>query len=162
MTKVLIGVGSNLGNREQNLDFALKEVAKIPTTTISKISSIFETKPIGLAQADFLNLVMLIETEMSPHALLVALQSIENQAGRTREVHWGPRTLDLDIIDIESFQSDSAELTVPHPRAFERKFVLQPIHEIAPKWKIAGQQIEDLLATVRDQEIEIWNGKVDE
>jgi 2-amino-4-hydroxy-6-hydroxymethyldihydropteridine diphosphokinase len=98
----------------------------------------------------------LIETELVPQILLAALQDIENIAGRTRETIWGPRTLDIDIIDVEGFVSDSETLQVPHPRAKERRFVLQPMAEVSPQWLISGTSVLELLAQVTDQNVREW------
>lgn len=158
MTKALIGLGSNLGNREQNLEYGILEIANIPQTKILKVSSIYETKPIGPEQGYFLNAVALIDTEIEPLLFLEALQRIETAAGRTREIKWGPRTLDLDIIDFENCKIASEVLTIPHRFASQRRFVLEPLFEIAPEWEIDGINIKELLAQVSDQELERWKG----
>ena len=159
MTKSVISVGSNLGDRKGNLDFALKAISNLPNTEITAVSSIYETAPIGnIEQQEFLNLVLIIETEISPKELLDSLNQIENAAGRVRIEKWGPRTLDLDIIDYTGFVSDDLELTIPHAQAAIRRFVLEPLNEIEPYWKIAGQDLKTLLAKVQDQQLKVWQG----
>jgi len=157
MTKAVISLGSNLGDREANIKFALNSIAEISDIQIVKTSSIYESEPVGgIDQASFLNAVVVVETNLNPNDLLENLQTIENLAGRTREIKWGPRTLDLDIIDIEGFVSNTEKLQVPHPRALERKFVLQPLAEIYPNWKLFSQDVKDLVHDVSDQVVNIW------
>lgn len=158
MTKAIVSVGSNLGTRSKNLTFAIDSLANIPNTSILKKSSIYETAPIGPEQNDFLNAVVLLETQISPIDLLHALQDIENEAGRTRDLKWGPRTLDLDIVDFEGYKSDFTDLVIPHPQAVKRRFVLEPLFEIEPNWKINEVSVADLLDEVSEQRIELWNG----
>ena len=158
MTKAIVSVGSNLGTRSKNLAFAFDSLANISNTSILKKSSIYETEPIGPEQNDFLNAVVLLETQISPIDLLHALQDIENEAGRTRDLKWGPRTLDLDIVDFEGYKSDFTDLVIPHPQAVNRRFVLEPLFEIEPNWKINEVTVADLLDEVSEQRIELWNG----
>jgi 2-amino-4-hydroxy-6-hydroxymethyldihydropteridine diphosphokinase len=157
MTKAVLSLGSNQGDRIKNLDLAFENIAEIAQTEILAKSRIFETDPIGGPEQEaYLNAVVLIETELVPQILLAALQDIENIAGRTRETIWGPRTLDIDIIDVEGFVSDSETLQVPHPRAKERRFVLQPMAEVSPQWLISGTSVLELLAQVTDQNVREW------
>lgn len=157
MTKSVISVGSNLGNRKENLDFALIEIAKLSDTSIQEISSIYETEPVGeIRQQDFLNLVLIIQTELAPKELLQALNRIESSAGRVRSEIWGPRTLDLDIVDYAGYESEDEELTIPHPQAINRRFVLEPLYEISSEWSIGGLNLESLLQKVAHQKLQIW------
>lgn len=157
MTKAVLSLGSNQGDRIKNLDIAFENIGKISQTEILAKSKIFETDPIGgPEQESYLNAVVLVETGLVPQILLTALQDIENLAGRTRETKWGPRTLDIDIIDVEGFASDSEQLQVPHPRAKERRFVLQPMAEVSPQWLISGSSVLELLAQVTDQNVREW------
>lgn len=160
MTKAVLSLGTNQGDRIKNLELAFENIAEIAQTEILAKSQIFETDPIGGPEQEaFLNAVVLIETELVPKILLAALQDIENLAGRTRETKWGPRTLDIDIVDIEGFKSDSETLQVPHPRAKERRFVLQPMAEVSPQWLISGSSVLELLAQVTDQNVREWKQK---
>lgn len=128
-----IAFGSNLGDREKYIDDALAAIGKLPQIEIEAISDKINTAPYGnVEQGDFLNGVMKVKTLLSAEELLQILQQIEQHAGRTREVHWGPRTLDLDILfyDDEIIATDT--LVVPHPDMKNREFVLKPLLQIAP------------------------------
>jgi 2-amino-4-hydroxy-6-hydroxymethyldihydropteridine diphosphokinase len=128
-----IGIGSNLGDRPANIESAIAELKNRPGIAIEKISSIIETTPIGgPAQGKYLNGVIKIKTEISPRALLSILQNIENKLGRARTVKNGPRTIDLDILLYEDKAINEPDLKVPHPRMFEREFVMKPLLEIEP------------------------------
>ena len=128
-----IGLGTNLGNRQANLQMALKELTTLPTMELCRVSSVYETAPVGMTdQPDFLNMVAQGETTLSPRELLDALLHIENKMGRTRTVRWGPRVIDLDLLLYGDTQISLPGLTVPHPRLPERAFVLTPLAEIAP------------------------------
>ena len=152
----IIAMGSNLGDRLSYLQFGLDQLKLLPDVEVLNVSSIYETQAIGGPenQDDYLNAVMAISTSLSPNNLLVVLNEIESGAGRVRDIHHGPRTLDLDIIDIENYSSDDPVLTVPHPRAKERAFVLIPLQEIAPEWRLNGSMnVPDLLSKVKDQQV---------
>ena len=144
--KAVIALGSNIGNPKENLDLALALLRE--ATEVKKVSSYYITKPVGYEeQPDFLNAVCIIETELPAMELLNMLHGIEKAMGRERTVKWGPRTLDLDIIQYGSLLSKSEELTLPHPRAHERKFVLEPWHEIEPDAILLTHgKIEELLS----------------
>ena len=131
-SKVFIAFGSNIGNLQENLNTALEKLAKF--TEIEKISSFYITKPQGfLQQADFLNGVCLIETELTPQDLLKKLKEIEKEMGRKKTFKDGPRIIDLDIIYYDDIVLNMPNLTIPHPRAHERMFVMKGMLEIAPK-----------------------------
>jgi len=144
--KAVIALGSNIGNPKENLDLALALLKE--ATDVKKVSSYYITKPVGYEeQPDFVNAVCIIETELPAMELLNMLHGIEKAMGRERTVKWGPRTLDLDIIQYGSLLSKSEELTLPHPRAHERKFVLEPWHEIQPDAILLTHgKIEELLS----------------
>ena len=127
--RAVIALGSNIGDARENLDIAV-ELLREATDVIS-VSSYYTTAPVGgPAQADYENAVCIIETELPALDLLALLQGIEKSMGRERLVHWGPRTIDLDLIQYGALLSKSAELELPHPRAHERRFVLEPWFEI--------------------------------
>ena len=135
--RAVIALGSNLGNRELNIDSAIAELAKI--IEISHLSTNHETDPVGgPEQPKYLNAVLIAETQLDPHELLISLLEIENKLGRKREIHWGPRTIDLDLIVVGDEVVVSDVLVLPHPRAHERKFVLEPWLEIDPTAQIPG------------------------
>jgi 2-amino-4-hydroxy-6-hydroxymethyldihydropteridine diphosphokinase len=133
MPRALIGLGSNLGDRRATLDAAMRQFGGLPQTAVVSTSSWYETAPIGgpLGQEPFLNGCTLLETSLTPESLLEALQRIETSLGRVREVPWGPRTLDLDLLLYDDQVLDSPRLRVPHPRLSFRKFVLRGATEIA-------------------------------
>jgi 2-amino-4-hydroxy-6-hydroxymethyldihydropteridine diphosphokinase len=144
--KAVIALGSNIGNPKENLDLALALLKE--ATEVKKVSSYYITKPVGYEeQPDFVNAVCIIETELPAMELLNMLHGIEKAMGRERTVKWGPRTLDLDLIQYGSLLSNAAELTLPHPRVHERKFVLEPWHEIEPDAILLTHgKIEELLS----------------
>jgi 2-amino-4-hydroxy-6-hydroxymethyldihydropteridine diphosphokinase len=134
MTEVYIAFGSNLGNRQNNISTALKMLGDFDGAEILEVSSVIETEPVGgPKQGKFLNGVVKIKTTFSPKELLDNLQLIENQLGRKREVQFGPRTIDLDILLYGDKIIRSNELEIPHPRMLEREFVMGPLKEIAPE-----------------------------
>jgi 2-amino-4-hydroxy-6-hydroxymethyldihydropteridine diphosphokinase len=138
---VFVGIGSNMGDRTAHMDHAFRALASTPGIRLMRQSSVRETAPVGVpGQGPYLNAVSEISTDLSPHALLATLLDIESQRGRdrTREVRFGPRTLDLDMLiwdaSLPRFaRIDAPGLTVPHPRMHERPFVLLPLAELDPE-----------------------------
>ena len=131
--RVFLSIGSNLGDREKYLDMAIDELSKDASIEIKKISSFIETEPYGpVEQPDFLNGVIELETYLDPDEFLSVICDIENDAGRERIIHWGPRTLDIDIILFDDMIINTDDLTIPHPEMHKRQFVLEPMIEIAP------------------------------
>ena len=130
-----IALGSNQGDRELNLLRAVAEVGRLPESRITSLSGFYDTEPVGgVLQESFLNAVLQLETGLSPEDLHVGLQQIETMIfKRTREVRWGPRTMDLDLLFYGDVILNDEFLTVPHPRLHERRFVLEPLVEIAPQ-----------------------------
>lgn len=131
MHQAVIALGSNLGDRVEFLKFAIDQLGE----SVLSQSQVFETDPIGGPdnQGAYLNMVAVIETELDPYAFMRWLHRIEADAGRVREIHWGPRTLDLDLLFFDDVCISGGELTVPHPRYSERRFVLAPLSEVAPQ-----------------------------
>lgn len=129
-----IALGSNIGNREQHLKNALAKIEELGEfVKLEKISSFYNTAPVGyVEQPDFLNAVAKVKTILEPEELLSILQEIENSEGRERKIHWGPRTLDLDILLFDDMVINTDTLVVPHPEMTKRDFVLVPLCEIAP------------------------------
>ncbi len=129
--RAVIALGSNMGGSRENLDLALALLRE--ATELLLVSSYYRTKPVGgPEQPDYLNAVCVIESELTAMDLLQLLHGIEKSMGRERLERWGPRTIDLDLIQFGGLLSKSAQLELPHPRAHERKFVLEPWHEIEP------------------------------
>ena len=129
--RAVVALGSNIGGPKENLDLAIALLRE--ATEVVAVSSYFSTKPVGyLDQPDFLNAVCIIESDLPAMDLLKMLHGIEKVMGRDRSIKWGPRTIDLDLIQYGSLLSNADELTLPHPRAHERRFVLEPWLEIEP------------------------------
>lgn len=126
-----IALGSNVGDRDAHLATARKALARIPRSRVIAESAVEETAPFGpVPQGPYLNQMVAIETELSPRELLTELHRIERAAGRTRDIRWGPRTLDLDIVRYEHQVVDEADLQVPHPGAEERDFWRRELAEL--------------------------------
>ncbi len=133
MPVVYLGIGSNIGDREDN---CLKAISLLEENglKITKRSSLHETEPWGVKdQPQFVNMAVEAETDLSPRELLVILKKIENAMGRLPEKKWGPRIIDIDILMYDDLKINEADLTVPHPLMHERAFVLVPLSEIAPE-----------------------------
>ncbi|MCE5365168.1 2-amino-4-hydroxy-6-hydroxymethyldihydropteridine diphosphokinase [Pseudomonas anguilliseptica] len=148
MERVYIGLGSNLATPLEQLRSALAALAALPQTQLVAQSSFYASDPLGPAdQPRYVNAVAALDTELSPLALLDALQTIELEQGRTRKAErWGPRTLDLDILLFGERQLDEPRLTVPHYHMHARAFVLYPLAEIAPDLKLPdGRALTELL-----------------
>jgi 2-amino-4-hydroxy-6-hydroxymethyldihydropteridine diphosphokinase len=154
--KGYIALGSNVGQRGQTLRAALDELRRTPGVTLRRVSTLIETPPVGgpEGQGNYLNGVAEIETTLEPHDLLATLQAIEARLGRDRdnERHWGPRTCDLDLLLLDEAVLDTPDLTLPHPRMHQRRFVLQPLVEIAPRARhpLLEATAEELLADLDD------------
>lgn len=139
MTEVFIALGSNLGDRLENITKAIKAISTHSRNVLLKVSNVYETDPVGfIDQSRFLNAVIQMNTAFTPLALLDFLQDLELQFGRKRESRWGPRTLDLDILAIKNLYYNSPRLKIPHPQMFIRLFVLKPLADIAPFYEIFG------------------------
>jgi len=136
-----VGLGSNLGDPPAQIRRALSELAGLPRTLRTRVSSLYASRPMGPQdQPDYVNAVALLMTQLSPRELLQALQDIEAAHGRERAgERWGPRTLDLDLLLYADRFIDEERLTVPHPGIAERNFVLLPLAEIAPHWLVPGR-----------------------
>ena len=151
MASAIIALGGNVGDVRTTFRKAIATICGMTQGTLEARSSDYATPPWGDdQQADFINACVEIETSLDPHALLFTLHKIEAKFGRDRahERRWGPRTLDLDLIAYDDVRIDQQELTLPHPRLFERAFVLVPLTEIAPDRIIAGRRVRDALAVL--------------
>ena len=145
--KAVISLGANIGDPKANLDLAIGLLRE--ATVVIAVSTYLQTKPVGgPEQPEYLNAVAIVESELPAKDLLAVLNGIETAMGRTREVHWGPRVIDLDLIQYGSLLVNDLKLTLPHPRAHERRFVLAPWFEIEPDAVLLTHgRISDLLNT---------------
>ncbi|CAD5378816.1 2-amino-4-hydroxy-6-hydroxymethyldihyropteridine pyrophosphokinase [Pseudomonas sp. OF001] len=149
MTRVYIGLGSNLAEPVQQLEAALEALGRLPQCRLAAVSSLYASDPLGPAdQPRYVNAVAALDCDLAPLALLDALQAIEREQGRERKAErWGPRTLDLDILLFGDLQLDEERLSVPHYHMHARAFVLYPLAEIAPDLRLPdGQPLQALLA----------------
>ena len=157
MADVLIALGGNVGDVRATFRKAISNICGMTQAALLARSSDYTTPPWGEEdQAPFINACIEIETSLDPHALLFVMHKVEQKFGRTRnkERQWGPRTLDLDMIAYDDVSLQKPDLTLPHPRLFERAFVLVPLAEIAPDRVISGIRVRDGLASVSTQGIE--------
>ncbi len=145
--KAVISLGANIGDPKANLDLAVALLRE--ATEVIAVSSYLQTKPVGgPEQPDYLNAVAILESELPAKELLALLNGIETAMGRTREIYWGPRVIDLDLIQYGGLLVSDEKLTLPHPRAHERRFVLAPWFEIEPEAVLLTHgRISDLLNT---------------
>ena len=144
--KAVVALGSNLGDRFDYLQKAVNEINSLTDIEILEISSVYETLPVGgPEQGNYLNAIVTLNTKFEAEELLLKLLLIELNLGRQREIAWGPRTIDLDLIWFEDQTINLENLVLPHPRAHERYFVIKPWLEIEPKARIGNTEIREFL-----------------
>jgi len=155
--RTAIALGSNIGNSLAILTGALETLAQTSGITIQAQSRWYRTKAIGPTQPDYLNGCAILSVQISPQALLTQLLTIEQKFGRVRQEHWGPRTLDLDLLLYDDLILQQPNLQIPHPRMAERAFVLVPLVEIAPDWidPISQRVIQDLLLEINTNDVHL-------
>lgn len=138
-SEAYIALGANLGDREGTLMEAVERLHNHYQINVLRSSHLYETEPVGYVdQPYFLNMAVAIETELDPHALLTVMQDIEKELGRVRHIHWGPRTVDLDLLWMQGCVEATPDLILPHPRMEERAFVLVPLNDIVPPEETTG------------------------
>jgi len=136
---ILVGLGSNLGDRQTQLQQALQRLEEKHDLRVAAVSNIYETKPVGdMEQPDFLNMVALLETELTPLALLQQCLAVETDMGRVRTRRWGPRVIDIDLLVYHENEMNTLHLTLPHPEIINRGFVLIPLNDVAPGLLLAS------------------------
>jgi 2-amino-4-hydroxy-6-hydroxymethyldihydropteridine diphosphokinase len=150
--RAVISLGSNLGNRLETLQGAVDALEDTPGVRVKAVSPVYETEPWGVepgSQPSYFNAVVLLKTTLPPSSLLERAHAVEEAFHRVREERWGARTLDVDIVAYADVVSDDPVLTLPHPRAHERAFVLAPWHDVEPGARLPGRgPVADLLGTV--------------
>jgi 2-amino-4-hydroxy-6-hydroxymethyldihydropteridine diphosphokinase len=155
VSRAYIGLGSNMGDRLENLKAGVAALAAaIPEVLVVGKSSVYDSEPVGMTdQPNFLNAVVSLETTLDPYQLLSLLHKIEIDMGRRRITRWGPRTLDMDVLMYGDVEQDDPKLILPHPRLSERRFVLEPLLEIEPAATLpAGTPLKKLLDELGDDQ----------
>lgn len=148
-----LGLGTNLGDRKDNLRRALAALKSCAKIEVVRVSQVYETAPQGvLDQPDFLNLVVEIATELSPRELLTTIKAIELQLGRTPGPRWGPRLIDIDILLLGDERIAEEGLTLPHPHLLERAFVMAPLAELAPELILQGERADAIAARLAKEQ----------
>ncbi|MEU0780682.1 2-amino-4-hydroxy-6-hydroxymethyldihydropteridine diphosphokinase [Streptomyces sp. NPDC006173] len=150
--RAVISLGSNLGNRLETLQGAIDALEDTPGVRVKAVSPVYETEPWGVepdSQPSYFNAVVVLRTTLPPSSLLERAHAVEEAFHRVRDEHWGPRTIDVDIVAYADLVSDDPVLTLPHPRAHERAFVLAPWHDVDPEAQLPGRgAVAQLLSTV--------------
>lgn len=145
MSKVYLSLGSNIGNKKKHIDEAVKMLDSNDNINILKVSSFYETEPVGFENQDnFYNIALELETNLSPYELLDYCQTIEIKLKRKRLIKWGPRTIDIDVLLYEGITSNDEKLLIPHPRMTERAFVIIPLYELNKDIIINNKSIKDI------------------
>ena len=161
--RAFLSLGSNIGDRHHNLLAAIGLLAEKPSVELVNYSSVYETDPVGYEDQDlFLNMVIEIYTNLSPFELLELCLKTELSLGRKREIRWGPRTIDLDILLYNQENIETEKLFIPHPRMAERAFVLVPLYEVAGDIELPGKRepLTLLIDRLPDKEgVRIWKRK---
>ncbi len=151
MSRVFVGIGSNEGDRLEHISRAIQLLGRTLGVQVSRMATIYDTEPLGPPQPEYLNTVVELDTTLSPQQLLEALKLLERQLGRVPSTqHWSPRVIDLDILLYDDRILNEPALTIPHPRMHERRFVLEPLAQLAPHvaHPILKQTIAELLAAL--------------
>lgn len=149
-----VGLGANLGERRTTIERAVGLLDGVPGVSVARVSTLRDTEPWGpVEQPSFLNGVAELETRLDPRSLLDVLLDVETRLGRVRDERWGPRAIDLDLLVLGDVVIDEPGLTLPHPRLHERRFVLEPLAELAPDLVVPGRgRVAELLAALPPDE----------
>lgn len=164
MTRAALGLGANLADPRESLRTAVRGLAAHPQVRVDAVSSLWRTSAVGgPEQPDYVNAVVVVDTSLDPAGLLGLAHALEAAAGRVRDVRWGPRTLDIDVLAVDDQRSDDPMLTLPHPRAHQRRFVLDPWAEVDPEFVLTpangpARTVADWAALVTDQEVDLLEG----
>jgi 2-amino-4-hydroxy-6-hydroxymethyldihydropteridine diphosphokinase len=156
MVTAFLGLGSNLGDRVDNINMAIKLLGGSGQVVVKAVSSLYETEPVGTSdQTEFYNCAIRIETELDPHALLEQIKGIEVRLGRRPGTHLKPRPIDIDILLYDSTDLESIDLKIPHPRLTNRRFVLEPLLELGPELidPVSSRPLKEYLPKVLDQKV---------
>lgn len=154
----ILSLGTNLGDRKRNIERAVEAINSIPYTDVEKMSSVYETEPVGYARQDnFYNCVVYVVSKFEPNEMLGICLGIEAGFGRERGLKNGPRILDIDVIFADNQKIKTRNLEVPHPRYHERRFVLEPLLEIFPDGKVFGTEFKHYISKIEGQEIKKLN-----
>lgn len=154
--RYVLSLGTNIGDRKNNLLSAVKSLELIPETKVLDCSSIYETEPVGYAQQDdFYNIALLLESKFEPNEMLGICMGLEAGFNRVREFKNGPRILDVDVIFCEDKKINTKNLTVPHPRYFERRFVLEPMLELFPVGEFFGIDFKKFIDKIDGQNVRV-------
>lgn len=150
----ILSVGTNLGDRKENIDRCIDAINLLPYTDVVSQSSVYETEPVGYArQENFYNIILKVDSIFEPHEMLGACLGIESGFGRIRTVRFGPRIIDIDVIFAEDMKIESRNLIVPHPRFRERRFILEPLLELFPDGIVYKTDIKPLIKKLEGQQI---------
>ncbi len=160
--KYILGIGTNIGNRKENIENCIEAINLTPYTDVLIRSGIYETEPVGYArQQNFYNCNVLVESQLEPNEMLGLCLGIESAFGRKRGIKNGPRILDVDLLMAEDFNTHTKNLTVPHPRMFERRFVLQPLLDIFEDGNAFGTEFKHFIDKIEGQEVIKKEEKID-
>ena len=153
MTRAFLGLGSNMGNKVENLMQAIQLLEENPALKVERIAGLYKTAPYGYLEQDwFLNTAVEVETSLSPRELLQTIHDVEQRLGRQRTIHWGPRTIDIDILTFGEYKVEEPDLTIPHKEIGKRAFVLIPLAELEPDLSIGSTTVKLALKTLQENE----------
>lgn len=157
--RAYLSIGTNMGDRLSNLQNAVDSLRLLPKTAVTEVSPVYETDPWGFEEQDnFLNIAVELETELTPESLLGALLGIEAALGRVRLFKNGPRIIDLDLLTFGEKKINNDVLTLPHPRMFEREFVLKPLYDLKSMQK--NEEIASALNKIESGKARLFDGKI--